>query len=55
VADDADAKLLFSLTKFLTADKYAATNSTAGQTTETLGKIQKTVHVVKCRVNVVFL
>jgi len=36
VADDADAELLLSLTKFLTADKCAAINSTACQTTETL-------------------
>jgi len=37
VADDADAELLLSLTKFLTADKCAAINSTACQTTEALG------------------
>ena len=36
MADLADAELLLPLTKFLTADKRAASNSTAVQTTGTL-------------------
>lgn len=41
MADDADVELLLSLTKFLTADKCAAINSTACQTTGTLGFMQR--------------
>ena len=40
MADDADAVILLPLTTFLTADSYAAVNSTAVPITGTLGTIK---------------
>ena len=40
VADLADAELLLTLTKFLTADSFAVVHSTAVQTTKTLATMR---------------